>query len=29
MDKTVLNWTRNIVEDDNEKGKAIADGVVR
>jgi hypothetical protein len=29
MDKTVLNWTRNIVEDDNDKGKAIADGVVR
>ena len=29
MDKTVLNWTRNIVEDENDKGKAIADGVVR
>jgi hypothetical protein len=29
MDKTVLNWTRNIVDDDNEKGKAIAEGVVR
>jgi hypothetical protein len=29
MDKTVLNWTRNIVDDDNDKGKAIADGVVR
>lgn len=29
MDKTVLNWTRNIVEDDNDKSKAIADGVVR
>ena len=29
MDKTVLNWTRNIVEDDNNKGKAIAEGVVR
>ena len=29
MDKTVLNWTRNIVEDDNDKGKAIADGIVR
>ena len=29
MDKTVLNWTRNIVEDDIDKGKAIADGVVR
>jgi hypothetical protein len=29
MDKTVLNWTRNIVEDDNDRGKAIADGVVR
>lgn len=29
MDKTVLNWTRNIVEDDNDKGKAIAEGVVR
>lgn len=29
MDKTVLNWTRNIVEDDNDKGRAIAEGVVR
>lgn len=29
MDKTVLNWTRNIVDDDNDKGKAIAEGVVR
>ena len=29
MDKTVLNWTRNIVEDDGDKGKAIAEGVVR
>ena len=29
MDKSVLNWTRNIVDDDNDKGKAIADGVVR
>ena len=29
MDKTVLNWTRNIVDDDSDKGKAIADGVVR
>lgn len=29
MDKSVLNWTRNIVEDDNDKGKAIAEGVVR
>ena len=29
MDKTVLNWTRNIVDDDNDKSKAIADGVVR
>ena len=28
MDKTVLNWTRNIVEDED-KGKAIAEGVVR
>lgn len=28
MDKTVLNWTRNIT-DDEDKGKAIADGVVR
>ena len=28
MDKTVLNWTRNIA-DDEDKGKAIADGVVR
>lgn len=29
MDKTVLNWTRNITEDENDKGKAIAEGVVR
>ena len=29
MDKTVLNWTRNITDDDNDKGKAIAEGVVR
>ena len=29
MDKTVLNWTRNIEEDDKDKGKAIAEGVVR
>jgi hypothetical protein len=29
MDKTVLNWMRNIVDDDNDKGKAIAEGVVR
>ena len=29
MDKTVLNWTRNIEEDDKDKGKEIADGVVR
>jgi len=29
MDKTVLNWTRNITDDENNKGKAIADGVVR
>ena len=28
MDKTVLNWTRNI-EDDKDNGKEIADGVVR
>jgi hypothetical protein len=28
MDKTVLNWTRNI-EEDKDNGKAIADGVVR
>lgn len=28
MDKTVLNWTRNI-EDDKDNGKAIAEGVVR
>lgn len=28
MDKTVLNWTRNIA-DDEDKGKAIAEGVVR
>lgn len=29
MDKTVLNWTRNIDDDEKDKGKAIADGVVR
>jgi hypothetical protein len=29
MDKTVLNWTRNIEDDDKDKGKAIAEGVVR
>lgn len=29
MDKTVLNWTRNIIDDENNKGKAIAEGVVR
>jgi hypothetical protein len=29
MDKTVFNWTRNITEDENDKGKAIAEGVVR
>jgi hypothetical protein len=29
MDKTVLNWTRNIADDENDKGKAIAEGVVR
>lgn len=29
MDKTVLNWTRNITEDEKDSGKAIADGVVR
>lgn len=29
MDKTVLNWTRNITDEDNNKGKAIAEGVVR
>jgi hypothetical protein len=29
MDKTVLNWTRNIEDDEKDKGKAIADGVVR
>ncbi len=28
MDKTVLNWTRNI-EEEKDNGKAIADGVVR
>ena len=28
MDKTVINWTRNI-EEDKDNGKAIADGVVR
>ena len=28
MDKTVLNWTRNI-DEDKDNGKAIADGVVR
>ena len=29
MDKTVLNWTRNIEDDTKDNGKAIADGVVR
>lgn len=29
MDKTVFNWTRNITDDENNKGKAIAEGVVR
>lgn len=29
MDKTVLNWTRNITDDEKGNGKAIADGVVR
>lgn len=29
MDKTVLNWTRNIEDDEKDKGKAIADGIVR
>ena len=29
MDKTVLNWTRNIEDDETDKGKAIAEGVVR
>lgn len=29
MDKTVLNWTRNIEEDVKDNGKSIADGVVR
>ena len=29
MDKTVLNWTRNIADDEQDKGKAIAEGVVR
>lgn len=29
MDKTVLNWTRNIEDDVKDKGKAIADGIVR
>lgn len=29
MDKTVLNWTRNIEEDTKDNGKAIAEGVVR
>lgn len=29
MDKTVLNWTRNIEDDAKDGGKAIADGVVR
>ena len=29
MDKTVLNWTRNIEDDAKDNGKAIADGVVR
>ena len=29
MDKTVLNWTRNITDDENNNSKKIADGVVR
>lgn len=29
MDKTVLNWTRNIEDDTNDGGKKIADGIVR
>lgn len=29
MDKTVLNWTRNIEEDSKDNSKAIAEGVVR
>ena len=29
MDKTVLNWTRNIEDDAKDGGKAIAEGVVR
>ena len=29
MDKTVLNWTRNIEDDEKDKGKAIAEGIVR
>ena len=29
MDKTVLNWTRNIEDDTKDNGKAIADGIVR
>jgi hypothetical protein len=29
MDKTVLNWTRNITEEEKDNGKAIAEGVVR
>ena len=29
MDKTVLNWTRNIADDEKDNGNAIADGVVR
>ncbi len=29
MDKTVLNWTRNIENDEKDKGKEIAEGVVR
>lgn len=29
MDKTVLNWTRNIEDDTKDKGNAIAEGVVR
>ena len=29
MDKTVLNWTRNIEDDVKDNGKAIADGIVR
>lgn len=29
MDKTVLNWTRNIEDDVKDKGREIADGIVR